>query len=57
MFVAQSVPNTTEFLSPTDHSGRYCLALIILTCILGVSVFNLIEIHASEIFCSLKLQF
>ena len=21
MFVAQSVPNTTEFLSPADHSG------------------------------------
>jgi len=57
MFVAQSVPNTTEFVSPTVHSGRYCLALIILTCIFGVSAFNLIEIHASVTFCSLKLQF
>jgi len=57
MFVAQSVLNTTEFVSPTDHSGRYCLALIILTCIFGVFAFNLIEIHASVTFCSLKLQF
>jgi len=52
MFVAQSVPNTTEFLSLTDCSGRYCLALITLTCVFGVSAFNWIEMHASVTFCS-----